>query len=62
VQFEPDDTTNLKAGMKVLHQRFGKGDVLSVEGDAPDHKATIRFIQQGEKIILLKFARMKIIG
>jgi DNA helicase-2/ATP-dependent DNA helicase PcrA len=51
VHFEPDDTTNLKAGMKV-----------SVEGVAPDHKATIRFIQQGEKIILLKFARMKIIG
>jgi DNA helicase-2/ATP-dependent DNA helicase PcrA len=62
VHFEPDDTTNLKEGMKVLHQRFGKGDVLSVEGVAPDHKATIRFIQQGEKIILLKFARMKIIG
>ena len=62
VHFEPDDTTNLKAGMKVLHQRFGKGEVLSVEGVAPDHKATIRFIQQGEKIILLKFARMKIIG
>ena len=61
IHFEPDDTTDLRAGMKVLHQKFGKGDVLSVEGTAPDHKATIRFIQQGEKVILLKFARMKII-
>jgi DNA helicase-2/ATP-dependent DNA helicase PcrA len=60
--FMPDDTTNLQAGMEVEHQRFGMGKVLLVEGSGADRKATIFFQGQGQKQLLLKFAKLKIHG
>lgn len=60
--FTPDDTSNLEAGMKVIHQRFGPGDVLRVEGAGDNRKATILFKEAGEKQLVLKFAKLQIVG
>lgn len=60
--FRPDDITPVKVGMLVEHPRFGKGEVKEVEGVPPDVKATVYFTDHGKKQLLLKFARLKIIG
>jgi DNA helicase-2/ATP-dependent DNA helicase PcrA len=53
--------SGLKVGMRVEHERFGIGEVLSVEGTYPNSKAMVMF--NGEKKqLLLKFAKLKIIG
>jgi DNA helicase-2/ATP-dependent DNA helicase PcrA len=44
-----------------MHDKFGKGKVLSLEGDAPDIKATIFFPSAGQKQLLLKFAKLKVL-
>lgn len=49
--------SNLKQGMEVEHERFGKGRVLSIEDD----KAQVEFYNAGIKVLLLKFARLKIL-
>ncbi|MGM0376701.1 MAG: ATP-dependent helicase [Bacteroidota bacterium] len=51
----------IQAGMKVEHDRFGEGKVLNIEGDPPDEKATVFFKNAGQKQLLLKFAKLKII-
>ncbi|MCF6239900.1 MAG: UvrD-helicase domain-containing protein [Bacteroidales bacterium] len=51
----------IKAGVFVNHQRFGKGKVLTVEGVFPNAKATIEFDTGGKKQLLLKFAKLEII-
>jgi len=48
--------------MKVQHQRFGTGTVAEVEGGGADAKATVIFANFGKKQLLLKFARLKIVG
>lgn len=60
--FTPDDTSALAEGMRVEHQRFGPGEVLKVEGNGDNRKATIRFAEAGEKQLVLKFAKLKIVG
>ncbi len=60
--FTGDDTSGIQTGMEVEHQRFGIGKVLLVEGKFPDLKATIFFQGIGQKQLLLKFARLKIIN
>ena len=60
--FEPGDISGLKAGDKVTHQRFGHGTVIAVDGDADNRKATVLFEGLGEKKLVLKFAKMRIIG
>ena len=57
-----DDTRNLAAGNNVEHQRFGIGTVEMVEGIFPNQKATINFAEAGQKQLILKFAKLKIIG
>ena len=47
---------NLKIGDHVLHDRFGKGKVISIEGDPENAKALINFENEGDKKLLLKFA------
>ncbi len=59
--FEPDDTSNLVAGNKVEHQRFGKGIVTAMEGNGDNRKANIDFETSGKKVLVLKFAKLKII-
>jgi DNA helicase-2/ATP-dependent DNA helicase PcrA len=58
--FIGDDTSNLQAGMKVAHQRFGNGTVLGIEGTGDNRKAQIDFGPQGKKMLVLKFAKLKI--
>ncbi len=60
--FKGDSADSIKNGMMVEHQRFGKGKVINLEGDAPNIKATVFFQSAGQKQLLLKFARLKIIG
>ena len=59
--FVPDDPKQIQAGMEVEHARFGKGKVLQVEGAFPDTKATVFFKEFGQKQLLLKFAKLKIV-
>jgi DNA helicase-2/ATP-dependent DNA helicase PcrA len=51
-----------KVGMIVEHSRFGKGEILELENAMPDTKAKIKFENDGEKQLLLKFAKLKIIS
>ncbi|MBE0639207.1 MAG: UvrD-helicase domain-containing protein [Bacteroidales bacterium] len=59
--FESSDSGDIQTGMKVMHQRFGNGKVLSVEGNGPNRKATVFFPEVGQKHLILKFARLKIV-
>ncbi len=52
----------LKEGSLVEHARFGKGKILSLEKAGDDVKATIDFGVAGQKTLLLKFAKLKVIG
>lgn len=60
--FVPDNTNGLKAGMQVEHQRFGIGRVSAVEGTEEGRKATIEFEEVGVKQLILKYAKLKILG
>ena len=51
----------LKVGSVIEHERFGIGSVLSIEGSGDNAKACIKFLNVGEKTLLLKFARYKIL-
>jgi DNA helicase-2/ATP-dependent DNA helicase PcrA len=59
--FAPSDTSGLQVGMEVEHERFGFGKVINMEGNKPDVKATIFFKDLGQKQLLLKFAKLKIV-
>ncbi len=59
--FQPDDTTGLVVGMEVEHPKFGKGKVVAVEGMGPNKKATVFFNSIGNKNLLLRFAKLKIL-
>ena len=52
----------LQVGMEVEHERFGKGKVISIEGKTHDKKAMVFFDGVGQKQLLLKFAKLRIIG
>lgn len=59
--FEADDPSKIKEGCEVEHQRFGRGKVLSIEGDTGNLKATVLFQSAGRKQLLLKFARLRVL-
>ena len=52
----------LQVGNVIEHERFGVGEVVNVVGAGDNCKATVRFCNAGEKLLLLKFARFKVIG
>lgn len=52
---------NIKINDVVFHERFGKGEVKQIEEDGENSRATINFNNSGEKKVLLKFAKLKII-
>ncbi len=56
-----DAPESIQAGMLVEHIRFGKGKVINIEGDLPNKKATVFFNTSGQKQLLLKFAKLKIV-
>jgi DNA helicase II / ATP-dependent DNA helicase PcrA len=60
--FVGDDTSGLRVGMKVEHPRFGFGTVVSMEGAYPNVKATINFDNAGQKNLLLRFAKLRLLA
>ncbi|MCX6351324.1 MAG: UvrD-helicase domain-containing protein [Bacteroidetes bacterium] len=60
--FVAEDVSTLQEGMEVVHVRFGQGKVLMVEGKGEDKKAKILFDAIGEKQILIKYAKMRILN
>ena len=50
---------SLGVGMRIEHNRFGAGQILDLSGSAPDMKARIRFDDYGEKLLLLKYAKLR---
>ena len=59
--FEYDNTENLQVGMHVEHGRFGVGKVIHIEGARSNQKATVFFKEAGQKQLLLKVAKLKIL-
>ena len=51
----------LQEGMKIEHQRFGRGTVLKVEGTGENTKATVEFVHSGTKQLLLKYAKFTVV-
>ena len=56
------DNQAIQPGVEVIHEKFGQGKVMQLEGSGDSRKATIFFPSSGQKQILLKFARLKIVG
>ena len=52
----------LQEGMKIEHQRFGRGTVLKIEGTGENTKATVEFVHSGTKQLLLKYAKFTVVG
>jgi len=59
--FVASDTSNLQAGQRVEHQKFGFGEVVKLEGAAHNPIATVKFEHNGEKKIMLNYAKLRII-
>jgi DNA helicase-2/ATP-dependent DNA helicase PcrA len=59
--FVPSDTSGLKEGQRVEHQKFGFGEVLKMEGSAHNPIATVKFDLNGEKKIMLNYAKLRIL-
>lgn len=59
--FIADPISKLAAGQKIEHDRFGFGQILSIEGDPLNLKAVVDFDEGGRKILLLKFAKLRIV-
>lgn len=56
------DLSGIQHGTRVSHSRFGFGTVVNLEGSGNDAKALIRFDQSGEKNLLLRFAKLKVVS
>jgi DNA helicase-2/ATP-dependent DNA helicase PcrA len=59
--FVPTPVLQLKVGQRIEHNRFGFGRILEITGDVTDLKAKIAFDDHGEKILLLKYAKIRAI-
>ncbi len=57
--FQPDAMSSFKVGDRIEHNRFGAGQVLEISGKIPELKAKIHFDQYGDKLLLLKFAKLR---
>ncbi len=58
-EFEPTPILQLKAGQRIEHNRFGYGKILEITGNITDLKAKISFDDHGEKILILKYAKIR---
>ena len=59
--FVPTPILQLKAGQRIEHNRFGFGKILEISGSVTDLKAKIAFDEHGEKILILKYAKIRAI-
>ena len=60
-EFVPETMDKFRAGQRVEHNRFGKGRILDISGTIPDLKARIAFDEYGEKLLLLKYAKLRFV-
>ena len=61
VDFEPTPILQLRAGQRIEHNRFGFGQIIEISGTPADLKAKITFDDHGEKILILKYAKIRVI-
>lgn len=61
VEFIPSPVSELKVGQRIEHNRFGFGNILEMSGSFADLKAKIAFDDYGEKILLLKYAKIRVV-
>ena len=61
VDFEPTPILQLRAGQRIEHNRFGYGQIVEISGTPADLKAKIAFDDHGEKILILKYAKIRVI-
>ncbi len=59
--FDTESLRNLQVGMQVEHDRFGNGKVITMDGTFPNNKATVFFEGAGQKQLLIKFAKLRIV-
>ena len=59
VNFVPDPMSSFHVGDHIEHNRFGAGKVLEISGNIPELKARILFEKYGEKLLLLKYAKIR---
>lgn len=57
--FVPAPMSSFHIGDRIEHNRFGAGEILTITGEIPDLKAKVRFDKYGEKILILKFAKLR---
>ena len=60
-EFEPTPVLQLRAGQRIEHNRFGFGQIVEISGNAADLKAKISFDEHGEKILILKYAKIRVV-
>lgn len=60
--FDTESLRNLQVGMDVEHDRFGTGKIINMEGAFPNNKATVFFEGVGQKQLLIKFAKLRILN
>lgn len=61
LDFRADAIADLRPGQRVEHDRFGFGEILRFEDQGPQMKAIVKFDESGEKTLLLKFAKLRIV-
>ena len=59
--FEPTPVLQLRAGQRIEHNRFGFGRIQEITGEAADLKARISFDEHGEKVLILKYAKIRVV-
>jgi DNA helicase-2/ATP-dependent DNA helicase PcrA len=57
-----DSAGEIKVGTKVSHEKFGEGTVTNIEGIYPNTKAEVSFKNVGKKLLILKFAKLKVLA
>lgn len=60
--FEPTPILELRVGQRIEHNRFGFGKILEISGSPADLKAKIAFDEHGEKILILKYAKIRVVN
>ena len=61
ISINESDLSKIKNGVQVKHSRFGEGKVIKISGEGSNKKATVFFIGIGQKMLLLKFAKLEIV-
>ena len=59
--FEPTPFLQLKSGQRIEHNRFGFGTIVEISGTPAELKAKISFDDHGDKILILKYAKIRVV-